>query len=539
MDRVSASLRGLAAFAVVCAFACLAAGNANAAPLLWAVNSSTGSVSTLEGATGREVGLPIKTGDDPDSVAITPNGKRAYVANSVGESVTVIDAGIRVPIATIEVPGPAEQVAISPDGTNAYVTTGSGEEVAVINTGTNTIERTIPLGAPTSVVAAGVVAPFGGAPDEFAYVGLGIEKVQAINPGRGGLVNPPIDVGGTPRAISFSPDGKTAYVAAGNEVDVLEGGAVVKEITLGSEASGLAVSPDGTRVYVTSGPAKTVQAIDTATNKLTGTPMAVTGEPEEIALTANGRTAYVGSGEWITPVNLITRQPGIPVARVGQGAFDLVVAPDQPPTAAFNPPEATVGVPVTLSGAPSTDPDSSIATYQWFTDYGISPTGVTFTHTFTIVDDYSTTLTVTDDEGCGVAPVFTGRTVYCNGSSVASVTHQVPVKAAPTVCSARFAIGGVSHNRKNGTVRLRLRFPSTGSFLLFGQKIHAVTRKVRKPGSTVVTLHARVELNKLLKKTLRAQVRYRVTFTPSAGCGSKTAHRSVALLRAPRKPDHH
>jgi hypothetical protein len=61
---------------------------------------------------------------------------------------------------------------------------------------------------------------------------------------------------------------------------------------------------------------------------------------------------------------------------------------------------------------------------------------------------------------------------------------------------------------------------------------------VRKPGITVVTLHARVELNKQLKKKLRASVRYRITFTPTAGCGSKTVHRSVALLRAPRRPHH-
>lgn len=535
MGRNSVSLRGLAALAVVCAFACFGVAGASAAPLLWAVNSSTGSVSTIEGATGHEVGLPIKTGAGPNSIAITPSGRQAYVANSAGESVTVIETGARIPIATIEVSGPAEQVAISPDGANAYVTTGSGNGVTVIDTATKAVERTIPLVAPTSAVAAGSLEPFGGPPDEFAYVGRGTEEVQAINPARPNLVDAPIKVGGIPRGIAFAPDGQTAYVAAGNEVDVLERGAVVKEIPLGSVASGLAVSPDGTRVYVTSGTAKTVTTIDTATDKVTGTPIVVGGEPDEIALTANDDSAYVATGEAIVPVNLTTGIAGTPIARTGDGAFQLVVAPDQPPIAAFSPPEATVGVPATFSAALSTDPDGSIATYQWRTNFAGSPTGLTFTHTFTAVESYFTMLTVTDEEGCGPIQVFTGRTAYCNGGPVAAVTHQVPVKAAPTVCSARFAIGGVSHNRKNGTVRLRLRFPTTGSFLLFGKKIHAVTRKVRRPGSTVVTLHARVELNKALKKTLRAQVRYRVTFTPSAGCGSKTAHRSVALLRAPRR----
>jgi YVTN family beta-propeller protein len=538
MGRYSVSLRGLAALAVVCAFACVGAASASAAPLLWAVNSNEASVSTIEGATSRTVGLPIKTGEGPDSIAITPNGRQAYVANSAGESVTVIETGTRIPIATIEVPGAAEQVAISPDGANAYVTTGSGDEVAVINTAAKAVERTIPLGAPTSAVAAGVVEPFGGPPDEFVYVGLGTEKVQAINPARPSLVNPPVKVGGIPRAIAFAPDGQTAYVAAGNEVDVLEGGAVVKEIALGSGASGLAVSPDGSRVYVTSASAKTMQTINAATNKLTGSPIVVGGEPAEIALSADGDSAYVATGEAIVPINLTTGIAGTAIARTGGGAFQLVVAPDQPPIAAFNPPEATVGVPATFSAAPSTDPDGSIATYQWRTNFGGSPTGLTFTHTFGAAENYFAMLTVTDEEGCGPVQVFTGRTAYCNGSAVATVTHPVPVKAPSAACSARFAIGGVSHNRKNGTVRVRVRFPTTGWFLLFGKKVHAVTRKVRKPGSTVVTLHARVELNKQLKKTLRASVRYRITFTPSAGCGSKTVHRSVALLRAPRKRHH-
>ncbi len=221
--------------------------------------------------------------------------------------------------------------------------------------------------------------------------------------------------------------------------------------------------------------------------------------------------------------------------------FDLVVAPDQAPVAAFDPPVATAGTPVTFSAAASTDLDSTIASYRWTMGDGASPTGLTVDHAFADAGTYFTNLTLVDDEGCSLTQVFTGRTAYCNGSSLASVTHPVTVKApspAGPLCSANFGVGGVSHNRKNGTVRLRLHFPSTGYFLLFGKKIHAVTRKVRKPGTAVVTLHARVELNKRLKKTLRAGVRYRVTFTPSAGCGSKTVHRSVALLRAPRHKRH-
>jgi YVTN family beta-propeller protein len=530
-------LRCAGIVAAVVAVVLLAATSASAAPLLWAVNSNEASVSTIEGSTGRTVGLPIQAGADPVAVALTPNGRRAYVANSTGESVTVIETGTRIPIATIPLGGPGEQVATSADGTLAYVTTGSGGELAVIGTGSNTVLRSIPVGPEASAVA--VEPGFRGAANEFTYVGIGTDEVQGVNPAGGSLDNLPVKVGGRATSIAYTPDGKAAYVAAGNEVAVIEAGQVVKEIPLGVAASGIAMSPDGSRAYVTSAAGNTLDTIATATGEIVGAPIVVPGGPGEISLTANGKTAYVATATGITPVDLTRRVLGVPIARPGAGTSGLVVAPDQPPIAAFTPPEATAGIPTTFSASPSVDPDSSIATYSWAFSDGGTPRGVNVTHTYLESGTRFALLTLTDDEGCSVTPIFTGRTAYCNGSGVASVMHPVTVKTAPAVCSARFAIAGVSHNRRNGTVRVRLKFPSTGSFLLFGKKIHAVTRKVRKAGSTVVTLHARVELNKKLKKTLRAPVRYRITFTPNAGCGSKTMHRSVALLRAPRHKHHH
>jgi YVTN family beta-propeller protein len=524
----------VAAIAGACGLA--AAASASAAPLGWALDPTAGSVTTFNPATDQVVGIPIQTGAGPSSIAIAPNGRRAYVANQGGESVTVIETGTRIPIATIPLPGPGEQVAISPDGANAYVTTGSAEKVTVISTATNTVERSIPLGAATSAVVAGLAEPFGGPPDEFIYVGVGPEELQGVNPARPAIVNSPIKVGGVAKAIAYSPEGDIAYVAAGNEVTVVERGAAVAEVPIGTPVSGLAVSPDGSRVYVTS--AAGVTAISTTTNKTVGTPIEVAGQPEEIAITASGRTAYVAdaSSELLTPINLATSTPGTPFLLPGSGG-KLAISPDQPPVAAFSAPEATAGSSVTFTGAPSTDPDGSIALYQWSLGDGTTARGPTVTHAFANPGTFSTMLTVTDEEGCSVVPVLSGRTAYCNGSAIASVTHPVTLKPPTTapVCSAKFTIGGVTHNRKNGTVRLRVRFRSTGSFLLFGKKVHAVTRKVRKPGTALLTLHARVELAKRLKKTLHASVRYRLTFTPNAGCGSKTVHRSVALVRAPRK----
>ena len=133
--------------------------------------------------------------------------------------------------------------------------------------------------------------------------------------------------------------------------------------------------------------------------------------------------------------------------------------------------------------------------------------------------------------------VFAGRTAYCSGGK-SSVAHPVTVEAAPAqeatvpVCKSNFGIGGVTNNRKNGTAKLRVSLHTAGSIFLFGKKVHAISRKTKTAGSMVLTIHARVELNKRLKKIHHARVPVRITFTPSSGCGYKTVHRSLILLRA-------
>lgn len=536
MDRFSVSLRGLAALAVVCVFACFAAASAGAAPLLWSLNFKEDSVSTIDTGTNQVVGTPIPTGEQPISIAITPNGKRAYVANFGGDSVTVIETATRKPIATIPLPANGERIAISPDGKTAYVTVEGNEHVFPIDTETNTVGTPISVGPEASAVA---FTPDG----KEAYVGIGPHAVQVIETATGKKVGEPIEVAEYPTEIVFTPDGATAYVTAGTEVAVISTalGKKTQGISNLAKATGIAMDPHGFSFYVTR-TSESFTVYSTSTNKSMGLPVGLSGQPQEIAITPNGGTAYVAVAgtEVVTPIDIGNGLPkvGTPINMAGSGVGQLVVAPDQSPIAAFTPPRMTVGYASTFDGSASSDPDGRIALWKWNFGEGIFGFEPVLSRSFNTVGTRNVSLSVTDNEGCGGEQVFTGRTAYCSGGA-STVTHPVQVDPLPTVCTANFSIGGVTHNRKNGTVRVRVRFRSTGYFVLFGKKVHAVTRKVRKPGTTVLTLHARVELAKRLKKTLHANVRYRLTFTPNAGCGSKTVHRSVALLRAPRKKHRH
>lgn len=511
-------------------FVCAFAASANAAPLLYVLNGGSKSVSTINTATNQVVGTPIPTGELPESIAITPNGKRAFVVNQTGASVTVIETATRTPVATIPLPSNGERVAISPDGKTAYVTSESKEKVIAINTETATEVGTITAGPEASAIA---ISPNG----KQAFVGIAPEDVQVVETATGKPVGGPIKVAGFAQEIAFTPDGETAYVAAGNEVAVIDTalGQVVREIPIGAAVSSLAVSPDGRRLYVSSAADKNVSVVETATNKVVGMPIALTVEPEEIAITPDGLTAYVADGSAVTPINLATDKPG--TAITAPGVFRLVVAPDQSPTASFTSPGVLAGVPALFEGSASTDPDGAVAAWNWNFGDGSTASGVSALHTYKFPGTYEVSLNVVDNEGCGEEEVFTGRTAYCSGNPLAKATHPVEVKTAPIVCSSKFRFGRLIHKRKNGTVRLQVKLPSAGSILLFGKKVHAVTRKAKKAGSMFLTIHARVELNKRLKKIHRANVRIRVTFTPSAGCGYKTVHRSVVLLRA--KKHHH
>jgi YVTN family beta-propeller protein len=59
----------------------LMARPAVAAPFAYVANSGDGTVSVIDTATNTVVGTPIPAGREPFGIAVTPDGRRAYVAN--------------------------------------------------------------------------------------------------------------------------------------------------------------------------------------------------------------------------------------------------------------------------------------------------------------------------------------------------------------------------------------------------------------------------------------------------------------------------
>ena len=85
---------------------------------------SSDSVTPIDTATNTP-GKAIAVGSGPVGVAVTPDGKTAYVTNSGSASVTPIDTATNTPGAAIPVGVLApDGVAVTPDGKTVYVTNG-------------------------------------------------------------------------------------------------------------------------------------------------------------------------------------------------------------------------------------------------------------------------------------------------------------------------------------------------------------------------------------------------------------------------------
>jgi YVTN family beta-propeller protein len=143
---------------------------------------SSNNVLVIDTATNTAVGSPIPVGTNPRWVAITPDGKQAYVTNQNSNTVSVIDTTANTVVGTpIPLGTNPFGVVVTPDGKHAYVTNASSGNVSVIDTATNTVVGTpIPVG--TGPIWLGITPPvqfrafsaklaiqFGGAQNQDAF----------------------------------------------------------------------------------------------------------------------------------------------------------------------------------------------------------------------------------------------------------------------------------------------------------------------------------------------------------------------------------
>jgi YVTN family beta-propeller protein len=124
-------------------------------PALGEPQPAWSSVTRINTATNT-ADKPIKVGpvgSFPDSIAVTPHGKTVYVANYNSSSVTPVNTATHTAGQPIRTGRNPTGIAITPDGKAAYVGTSSGQ-VIPISTATNTAGKPIRVAATPSIAIA-------------------------------------------------------------------------------------------------------------------------------------------------------------------------------------------------------------------------------------------------------------------------------------------------------------------------------------------------------------------------------------------------
>jgi YVTN family beta-propeller protein len=258
---------------VVAVFLLFSAASAPASSVAYVANYVDGTVTPISGATNK-AGSPFKVGAGPTAIAISSNGKTAYVAAGKANRINVLNLRTRTVTHSIAVGAHPLALALTPNGQDAYVA----------EPGTST--------------------------DNPANPGYG--NVQEIDLAHN-RVTRAITVGAHPTAIAITPNGKTVYVTCGyGSFEIVGISTATNKITstLSTEvapgdqhpwvANGIAITPNGKTAFVSMMPdfasdTGTVWPVDLATNKV------VTGQnflwpfgyPIGPAIAPNGKTVYV------------------------------------------------------------------------------------------------------------------------------------------------------------------------------------------------------------------------------------------------------
>lgn len=507
---------------------------AAAKPRVYVVGNASGNVAALDAdAAGSLIpvpGSPFAAGASAVSIAMTPDGRRAYVVNAstVPPSVSaynVTATGALTPIAGVFYVGALPLGnAVTPSGRFMYVNNRDSGDVSAFEihgTGAMTVVPGSPFPVAGSPVGIAVSAD-----GRFLYTQNLQGTVSALAIAADGTLaaipGSPFPSGGKePWAGAVTPDGRFLYVVNLGSNDI-SGFAIGPDGSLsplagfpvasgGVEPNGIAVSPDGRRLYAMN--ATTVAGFATspsgALGPVPGGPVPVGSPARSGAVTPDGSRLYVAAfaagkavlGFGIDPLGALASLNGSPFEAgiVNPDVQALAIAPNQGPTASF---AASGGAgTVAFDGSASSDPDGTVSRYDW--DFGdgtaVRDGGAAPSHTYAASGTYPVTLTVTDSEGCSDSVVYTGQTASCNGGPAASFRADVKVDLPPPAKKPKLRLRGARVQRLGKWVVVRAVVDVGARLVASGRLL------VRPPARGRKAAKARPRGFRLVKRTRAAR----------------------------------
>jgi YVTN family beta-propeller protein len=233
----------------------------------------------------------LAVGDTPRAVAANPTTGRVYVANEVGNSLSVIDGPTNRVVATVPVGATPRGVAVNPSTGRVYATNYGSNSVSVLDDATGAAVATVPVGVGPRGVA---VNPTTG---RVYVANAGSDNVSVIDAPTNRVVAT-VPVGTTPRGVAVDPTTNRVYVSDYDQGSlwVIDGSTdgVITTVAVGSRPRGVSVNPTTNRIYVANEGGTTVSVLDGATNTVIAT-VAVGSEPWDVGVNPTTNRIYVAN----------------------------------------------------------------------------------------------------------------------------------------------------------------------------------------------------------------------------------------------------
>ena len=310
----------IALFVLACA---APAVPASSGPTLLVLNKSDHEMAIVDAAT-QKVLAKLPTGRGPHEVAVSPDGRLAYVANygahglfrpgeapkfEPGASLTVVDLERRAVRATYDLKPHAQPhgIAVSRDGRLVWVTVEGSQSVLELEAASGKILRSWKTGQNVSHMLVAT-------PDEkkLYVANIGSGSVTVVERAGGAVRSIPTGAGA--EGIDVSPDGREVWVTnrEANTVSVLDTktDAVVASFESGGKFPiRVKLTPDGRQAWVSNATSNAVAVFDAKARKLLGT-IEVGAVPVGILIAPDGKRAYVANtnANQVTAVDVAERR---------------------------------------------------------------------------------------------------------------------------------------------------------------------------------------------------------------------------------------